>query len=382
MGIFSWFFGKRKDKSALAFYPDAVIVVSESGEILYANQNLLDLFQLSSDELFNMELFDLFDGGFNLIHNLSHSKDSAVVRSKHNIQEDSYFEIRASEYDDGENKIIISIRDVSNSQKMLNKLMFEHEYLNKLTKNNNTFLSKISGELTSPLHSINGFSQAILEGLGGDVNEKQEKYLKIINKNSTQLLELINGVVEYSKLESGLYEYEFKNFDFVNLMTDIFNEYKPQADEKKIVLNFNLNSLAKRTFYSDEHVLRKALEILLKNAMDKTDSGSIQLTVSHPDAEYLELAGFKVNPNLPDKTYAMISLAYTGASIPQEELASIFDPYANIDKYIAKKTVVKGMEMGILYNLVRLMKGKIWAESESSQGCVFSFIIPTERLSI
>ena len=173
MGIFSWFFGKRKDKSALAFYPDAVIVVSESGEILYANQNLLDLFQLSSDELFNMELFDLFDGGFNLIHNLSHSKDSAVVRSKHNIQEDSYFEIRASEYDDGENKIIISIRDVSNSQKMLNKLMFEHEYLNKLTKNNNTFLSKISGELTSPLHSINGFSQAILEGLGGDVNEKQ-----------------------------------------------------------------------------------------------------------------------------------------------------------------------------------------------------------------
>ncbi len=254
MGIFSWLFGKKKDKSVLGYYPDAVLVVSASGEILYANQNLLDLFKLSSEELFNMELFDLFDGGYNLISNLSHSKDSAIVRSKQNLQDDLYFEIRASEYNDGEEKIIISVRDVSNSQKMLNKLMFEHEYLNKLTKNKNTFLSKISGELTSPVHSINGFSQAILEGLGGDVNEKQEKYLKIINKNSTQLLELINSVVEYSKLESGLYEYEFKNFDFVNLMTELFNKYKPLTDDKKIILNFNLNSLGKRSFYSDEHV--------------------------------------------------------------------------------------------------------------------------------
>ena len=87
MGVLSWLFGKKKDKSVLAYYPDAVLVVSVSGEILYANQNLLDLFKLSSDELFNMELFDLFDGGFNLIRNLSHSKDSAIVRYKQNLKD-------------------------------------------------------------------------------------------------------------------------------------------------------------------------------------------------------------------------------------------------------------------------------------------------------
>lgn len=381
MGVLSWLFGKKKDKSVLAYYPDAVLVVSVSGEILYANQNLLDLFKLSSDKLFNMELFDLFDGGFNLIRNLSHSKDSAIVRYKQNLKDDLYFEIKASDYNE-EEKIIISVRDVSHSQRMLNKLMFEHEYLNKLTKNKNTFLTKISGELTSPVHSINGFSQAILEGLGGDVNEKQEKYLKIINKNSTQLLDLINSIVEYSKLESGLYEYEFKNFDFVNLMTELFNKYKTIADDKKIILNFNLNSLGKRTFYSDENVLKKALEIILISMLEQTNSGSIQLSVSHPDAEYLEIAGFKVNPNLSDKTYALIKITSTGFNIPETELDSIFDPYANIDKYIVKKAVTKGMEMGVLYNLVRLMKGKIWAESEPSSGCTFSFIIPTERMSI
>lgn len=382
MNILSWLFKKKKDKNTLSYYPEAVLVVSLSGEILYANENLLKLLQLSSDELFNLELLDIFDGGFNLISNLAKSEDSAVVRSKLKVDEDLYFEIKASEYEDEEEKIIISIRDVTNSQKMLNKLLFEHEYMNKLTKNKNTFLTKISGEITSPIHSINGFSQAILEGLGGDVNEKQEKYLKIINKNSNQLLELVNSILEYSKLESGLYEYEFKNFDIVTLMTNLFNKYKEDADKKKLIINFNLNSLGKRILYSDENVFKKIIETLLENAIMRTESGSVQLTLSHPDNEYLEYAGFKVNPGFNDKTYLLVQIADTSNGIAESDLANIFDPYVNIDKYIAKKAVAKSLEMGILYNLVRILKGKIWVESESMQGASFNFIIPIERLSL
>lgn len=236
MNLLSWLFNKKSDKNVLSYYPEAVLIVSLSGEILYANENLLKLFKLTSEELFNMELLDMFVVGLTCKQPVK-SDDSAVVLFKIKLEEDLFFEVKANEYDDGEEKIIVTIRDVTHSQKMLNKLLFEHEYLNKLTKNKNTFLTKISGELTSPIHSINGFSQAILEGLGGEVNEKQEKYLKIINKNSTQLLELVNSVVEYSKLESGLYEYEFKNFDFVNLMTTMFTQYKVKADDKKIILN-------------------------------------------------------------------------------------------------------------------------------------------------
>lgn len=382
MNILSWFFKKKNDKSALSYYPDAVLVVSMSGEILYANQILLDIFKLSSEQLFEMELLDLFDGGFNLISNLAKSNDSAIVRSKVNLDEELFLELRANEYEDDEEKIILTLRDVSTSQKMLNKLLFEHEYLNKLTKNKNTFLTKISNELTSPVHSINGFSQAILEGLGGDVNEKQEKYLKIINKNSTQLLDLINSIVEYSKLESGLYEYEFKNFDLVNLMTTLFTQYKVKADNKKLILNFNLNSLGRRTVYSDESVLKKAMEILLENAISSTENGSVQVVVSHPDNEYLELSGFKVSETLPEKSYLMVSVIDTGSGIPESDLNNFFDPYVNIDKFIAKKAVTKSMEMGIAYNLIRLLKGKIWVESESMKGSNFSFIIPVERLSL
>lgn len=382
MNILSWLFKKKTEKNTLAYYPDAVLVASVSGEILYANENLLNMFKLSSEELFDMELLDIFDGGFNLISNLAKSADSAIVRSKLKLDEDLFFEIKASEYNDGEEKIIISIRDVSHSQKMLNKLLFEHEYMNKLTKNKNTFLTKISGELTSPIHSINGFSQAILEGLGGDVNEKQEKYLKIINTNSTKLLELVNSIVEYSKLESGLYEYEFKNFDFVTFMTALFTQYKLKADDKKLILNFNLNSLGRRNIYSDESVLKKIMDILLENAISKTESGSIQVIVSHPDNDFLEVTGFKVSPNTPEKSYLMIKIVDTGSGIAESDLNNIFDPYANIDKYIAKKAVAKSLEMGIVYNLVRLLKGKIWAESEAMKGSSFIFIIPAEKISL
>ncbi len=382
MNILSWLFKKKKNNDVLAYYPDAVLVVSMSGEILSVNERLLNLFNITEDRLFDMELLDLFDGGFNLVSNLTKTDDSAVVRSKLDLAEDLFLEIKASDFDDVEDKIIVTIRDVTNSQKMLNKLLFEHEYLNKLTKNKNTFLTKISGELTSPIHSINGFSQAILEGLGGDVNDKQEKYLKIINKNSTQLLELINSLVEYSKLESGFWDYEFKNFDFVNLMTNLFNTYKPKAEEKKLILNFDLNSLGKRSIYSDENALKRILETLVQNAINITESGAVQVVVNHPDTEYLEIAGFNVSPNMPDKSYLMIKIIDNGPGIPENELNNIFDPYANIEKYIAKKAVAKSLELGIIYNLVRILKGKMWVETESMKGSTFAFIIPIERVTI
>ena len=128
--------------------------------------------------------------------------------------------------------------------------------------------------------------------------------------------------------------------------------------------------------------MRKALEILLENAVNTTENGSVQLTVSHPDNEYLELAGFSINPNLQDKAYLLVTIADTSAGMQEADLTNIFDPYVNIDKFIAKKAVAKSMEMGIVYNLIRILKGKIWAESELMKGTSFSFIIPIERLSL
>ena len=152
--------------------------------------------------------------------------------------------------------------------------------------------------------------------------------------------------------------------------------------KKKLILNFDLNSLAKRTMYSDENIIKQVMETLLQNALETTETGSIQVVVSHPDNEFLEISGFNIPQNLPEKSYLMVKVIDTGSGLPVKDISSIFDPYMDIDKYIAKKAVAKGLELGIVYQLVKLIKGKLWVETDSLKGSSFAFIIPIEKINI
>ncbi len=378
MKFLSFLFNRPKVKPDLEFLPEAVLITAPVGEIIETNSKAQSLFSIENFD--NYDLLDLFDGGYNLVCDLAKTGASSIVRSKLKPDDERYFEIKASRYSDETDELIVSVRDVTQSQKMLNKLIFEHEFLNKITKEKNLFISKIATELTSPLHSVNGFSQAVLEGLSGDINEKQEKYLRIINKNSEQLLDLINKIVEYSKLESGIYDYEFKAFDFVSLMTNIFNEYKPLADEKKLILNVDLNKLAKRGCYSDEAIVKKVINYLIDNAIKGTESGTIKIEISTPSLEFLEIAGFKIPEGADDKTFLMFKISDTSCGLQENEKDVIFNPYADVEKAITKKTLNRNLTMGIVYLLIKLIKGKIWVEAEQMKGTSYTFVIPSEKI--
>ncbi len=378
MGLLSFLFNNKKPKPDLDMLPDAVLVVAPNGEITDYNEKASKIF--TSETIVNSELLDLFDGGYNMVCDLVKTGAGAVVRSRIN-EDEQFFEISAARFGE-KGDIIVGVRDVSGSQKMLNKLIFEHEYVNKVTKEKNSFLSKIAGELTSPLHSINGFSQALLEGLGGEISEKQEKYLRIINKNSAQLLDLISKIVDYSKVESGIYDYEFKNFDFVDLITKIFNDYRTKAEEKGLVLTVDLNNLLKRNCFNDENLIKTALSLLLDNAIASTQNGGVKIEASSPDLEFLEIAGFPIAESANDKSYLMIKITDSGTGLVENEKDTIFNPYIDVEKAIARKSLTRNVAMGLVYNLIRLAKGKIWVETESLKGTSYTFVVPSERLEV
>ena len=378
MGLLSFLFNNKKPKPDLDMLPDAVLVVAPNGEITDYNEKASKIF--TSETIVNSELLDLFDGGYNMVCDLVKTGAGAVVRSRIN-EDEQFFEISAARFGE-KGDIIVGVRDVSGNQKMLNKLIFEHEYVNKVTKEKNSFLSKIAGELTSPLHSINGFSQALLEGLGGEISEKQEKYLRIINKNSAQLLDLISKIVDYSKVESGIYDYEFKNFDFVDLITKIFNDYRTKAEEKGLVLTVDLNNLLKRNCFNDENLIKTALSLLLDNAIASTQNGAVKIEASSPDLEFLEIAGFPIAESANDKSYLMIKITDAGTGLVENEKDTIFNPYIDVEKAIARKSLTRNVAMGLVYNLVRLAKGKIWVETESLKGTSYTFVVPSERLEV
>lgn len=378
MGLLSFLFNNKKPKPDLDMLPDAVLVVAPNGEITDYNEKASKIF--TSETIVNSELLDLFDGGYNMVCDLVKTGAGAVVRSRIN-EDEQFFEISAARFGE-KGDIIVGVRDVSGNQKMLNKLIFEHEYVNKVTKEKNSFLSKIAGELTSPLHSINGFSQALLEGLGGEISEKQEKYLRIINKNSAQLLDLISKIVDYSKVESGIYDYEFKNFDFVDLITKIFNDYRTKAEEKGLVLTVDLNNLLKRSCFNDENLIKTALSLLLDNAIASTQNGAVKIEASSPDLEFLEIAGFPIAESANDKSYLMIKITDSGTGLVENEKDTIFNPYIDVEKAIARKSLTRNVAMGLVYNLIRLAKGKIWVETESLKGTSYTFVVPSERLEV
>lgn len=381
MDILSFFKQSQSDDIPFEYYPEAMVLISTSGEILQANQRLLDIFKMTPEEFDTAEIFNMFDGGYKLIEGLADSGSTTVVRSKLNPEEEMYLEIMAARLP-MKDRILITVRDQTGNQKMMNKLMFEHEYLSKLLKNKDSFLSKISNEITSPLHSIVGFSQAILEGLGGNVSEKQEKYLNIINKNSKQLLDLLTKIIDYTKLESGSIDYNLKNFDFVTLITNVFNEYKPKADEKKIILNVDLNGLLKRNCYSDEALIKQVITRLIENAISVTDKGAVKVAASTPNLDIVKACGLAVLPETNDKSYLMFSVTDNSAGLSNEEIQNIFDPYANADSAIAKKSIVKSLSTGIIYNIIKTLKGKLWVESETAKGVTFAFIIPCEKIGL
>lgn len=378
MGLLSFLFNNKKPKPDLDMLPDGVLVVAPNGEITDYNEKASKIF--TSETIVNSELLDLFDGGYNMVCDLVKTGAGAVVRSRIN-EDEQFFEISAARFGE-KGDIIVGVRDVSGSQKMLNKLIFEHEYVNKVTKEKNSFLSKIAGELTSPLHSINGFSQALLEGLGGEISEKQEKYLKIINKNSAQLLDLISKIIDYSKVESGIFDYEFKNFDFVDLISKIFNDYRTKAEEKGLVLTVDLNNLLKRNCFNDENLVKTAITLLLDNAIASTQNGGVKIEASSPDLEFLEIAGFPIAESANDKSYLMIKITDSGTGLVDNEKDTIFNPYIDVEKAIARKSLARNVAMGLVYNLIRLAKGKIWVETESLKGTSYTFVVPSERLEV
>lgn len=378
--FFDKIFNKHgKSVSILDFYPDAVLKLSEDAEIIFANKQAQDLFEMSSSELKSKKFTDIFDIDINPVNKLAQTSESMILKSVMRSGEDKYVEIKASGF---EGQFVITMRDVTKNHKMVTRILVEYESLKKVNKDKNSFLTKISNELKAPLHSITGFSQALLEGLGGKINEKQDKYLKIINKNSTELLNLMEKILELSKIEAGLYEYDYKSFDVVDSVVSVISAYKKSIDFKKSELIFDSQNIAKRACWCDEMAIKAVVANLLENAIYFTDGGSINIKISHPSVEILQAQGFCTDENIEEKSFVMFSIKDTGCGYGEDDLKTLFDVYSQVDKG-NKKDVLRGLRLGISKLLIKNLKGKLWAVETASQkdlkGSEFNFIIPSSK---
>lgn len=369
------FLSKSKDIDILSNLPDGLVIIDSVGDVQNVNDVACSMLEMGKTEMLRSTINDIIEGGFDLAKQAALSGKSVVGRVKSPLSKEFFAEITARYVEDC---LIISLRDVTQNYKIVTSLLAEHENSKKISKDKNIFLAKLSNELKSPLHSVVGFSQAMVDGLGGDMSEKQEKYIKIVNKNSGELLYLLDKIIEFSKTESNLLDHDFQVFDAINTIQTLTKAFETQISEKNLNLIFDTEEVVKRTIYSDEGFLKIILQNILETSIKSTDVGSILVKVFHSDLDFVSDQGIMIPEGATEKSYITVSVADTGAGIPESDLEVLFDPYAQLDRP-NKKNIVRSIALSIAKNLVLYLKGAIWVTSAPMQGTTYNLIIPIEK---
>lgn len=357
--------------------PDAIIVINFQKNIVAWNKRAKEIFGFSKRDVIGKNIGVIFlDEIERIYQNLSDNK-SSILTARTKSNEEIYVEITCRD-SDVKDEVIISARDVTKNQKVIEKLLLEYDKAAKISQNKSSFIASFSHEVRTPMHSIIGFSQALLDNIAGEMNEKQTKYVTIISRNANNLLGLLNSILDISKIEAGRMEFNFKLFDIFPLLNSVAESIQPLASDKKLDFSMDLSDIVKKNVFSDENMLRQVLLNILSNAVKFTDGGAISLKVSHPDLEYVKLQGLEVRPDQTDKSFLLISISDTGCGISEEDLNTIFDEYRQLEKS-TKKAGGTGLGLAISKKILHELYGNIWVESEVGQGSTFSFIIPIDR---
>lgn len=225
------------------------------------------------------------------------------------------------------------------------------------------FLANMSHEIRTPMNGILGFASLLDESDVSD--EEQKEYIGIIQKSGARLLNLINDIVEISKIESGLMKLNIKRTNINEHIDYIYNILKSDAQNKNLILTFKKDlSDNDAEYYTDSDKLNAILCNLVKNAIKYTDKGSIEF-------------GYKIEPADTKSSHSSIKFFVkdTGIGIPEDRQKAIFERFIQADIHDIQAREGVGLGLSIAKSYIELLNGKIWVESEIGKGSTFNFTI-------
>ncbi len=222
------------------------------------------------------------------------------------------------------------------------------------------FLANMSHEIRTPLNAIVGFSSILKEKTAGQ--KAYAEYLNNIIQSSKILLNLINDILDLSKVEAGRMVIDYQPVNLFSIIKDIKSVFLMKASEKGLAININIEDDIPGSLITDEKYLRQILFNLIGNAVKFTHKGSVDVKVNIIPKN---IEGSKVDLNF--------IITDTGIGIPEHQLASIFEPFVQAIKKDRNLYGGTGLGLSITKRLVELLGGAITAESEADNGSVFSF---------
>ena len=263
------------------------------------------------------------------------------------------------------------------------KLQVAYDRLKELDRLKSNFLATVSHELRTPLTSIIGYSEMLVEGLAGDLTTEQRDFVQTIRDKGDQLLALIKGLLDLSKLESGTMSLRKNNVDVAGLVKDVVTTMTPTARKKEVELAFEFEK-GLPAIWADAERLRQVLLNLTENAIKFTPvSGSVRLTakLTGMDANTGGEAGGMVLLGAR-RTAVELRVVDTGIGIPESERGRVFDAFYQVDSSSTREAGGTGLGLSIVKRLVDAHDGSVRIEANQPRGAVFVVTIPVKRATI
>jgi PAS domain S-box-containing protein len=381
---------EKRFRKLLEAAPDAILEVTSEGRVVLLNESAEKMFGYTREELMGLHVDNLVPAAMRSGH--SHRRDSYTANPQTrpmgtglelNAQrrDGTLFPVEISlspNWTEEGLRVIAIVRDISERKQAEDRLRAVREQHNAELSAKNTllearnrevekanrlkseFLASMSHELRTPLHTIIGFTELLSEEVEGPLNPKQKRFLGHILQDSRHLLELINEVLDLSKIEAGRLELQLGEFDFAACADEVLAAIRNQADNKNIRLD-NRNSFH-GSLHADRVRTKEVLYNLLSNAIKFTSDGG---------AVWLEA--------LAQDGFLKVTVGDSGIGIAPEEHAAVFENFYQVGDTTRGVREGTGLGLAITKKLVEMHGGSIWLESQKGQGSRFSFTLPLAK---
>lgn len=268
---------------------------------------------------------------------------------------------------DSDNQIIGlvgTIQDITERKLAADHLRETNTQLAKATRMKDEFLANMSHELRTPLNAILGMSEVLLEQMLGEINPRQEKAIKLIERSGKHLLDLINDILDLSKIEAGKFKLDFNVVSVTNLCSNSIALVEQMANQKNVSLSNHIVTNIKN-IWVDERRIQQVLLNLLSNAIKFTPAGGqVSLVVSEDNYEIL------------------FSVIDSGIGIAENDIDIVFQPFMQIDSSLSRQYTGTGLGLALVKKIVDQHQGSITVTSKIDQGSCFTVRLPYYPLSL
>lgn len=250
--------------------------------------------------------------------------------------------------------------------------------LHEVSRLKSEFVATMSHELRTPLNAIIGFSQILLSQSKGRLSDTQDNMLNRVLANGRALLELINDILAFSRIEAGRLALVPAPLDIAQLVSHTVEELRSLALQKSLSLDVDID-IDNPIVENDAGRLRQVLVNLISNAIKFTEKGSISVQVKALQTHSSQLDSSQPDLGQTDLTQTdkiIISVIDTGCGISDEDQLYIFDPFHQVDQKVTRKYPGTGLGLAITHSIVKMMHGDITHHSQLNKGSTFTVELP------